>query len=138
MNTDMSKVMDQVSALFQATEDCLAEWQGDGNLQFPSLLESLATRLGWTEKQAREADPLIRFYVRNSENWYVTRGAKGGIMRASDRQKKQEAISNKEMLKKQMKAKIEAQAHPTTATATATATLESNESEDSLDDLLDD
>jgi hypothetical protein len=136
MSNDMSKVMDRVSALFQATEDCLSAWQGEGNMQFPTLMTIMSERLGWTEKQAREADPVIRYYIRNSENWYVTRGAKGGIMRASDRQKKQEALASKENLKKQMKAKIEAQT--TAAQTTNQDSVNNSDSEDLFDDSLDD
>lgn len=110
MTTTTQKVFDQLSVIFAATEEVLTEWTGEGNLQFPALMASLSTKLAWTDRQVRENDPIVRFYVRNSEDWCITRGARGGITRTADKLKKLEALSAKEALKKQMKQKIEQQA----------------------------
>jgi hypothetical protein len=66
--------------------------------------------LNWDEKQLREADPFVRKYVRSHPDWHVTRGAHGGIMRASEKQKKEAAKAAKELASKQMKDAIEAKA----------------------------
>lgn len=110
MNNTTSKVFEQLSVIFTAAEDALSQWEGEGNLQFPTLMATLASKFAWTDKQVREVDPIVRYYVRHSDDWHITRGAKGGIMRSSDKNKKQEAVKAKEELKRQMKAKIETQA----------------------------
>jgi hypothetical protein len=111
MNT-VQDVLDKLSPVFQATEEMLNEWNGEGCLQFPVLMASVAVKLGLNEKQVRETDPLVRYYVRNNPNWYVTRGAHGGIMRVSDRKSKEDARAAKAALKAQMRAAIESKAAP--------------------------
>lgn len=111
MSKIVEEVIEKISPLFQATDEVLNEWassNNEGNLQFPTLLGMMAVRLKWDEKQLRECDPLVRYYVRNNSNWFVTRGAHGGIMRATDKQKKETAKQAKEIAKAQVLAAIEA------------------------------
>lgn len=96
--------------LIDATEAALAEWTGEGNLQFPVLLGMMAVKNNWDEKQVRRADPFVRDYVRLHPDWHVTRGAHGGIMRMSERQKKEADKLAKDLAKKQMRDAIEAKA----------------------------
>lgn len=110
MSDTIKAVTDQLVSIFSATEEALSSYEGEGNLQFPVLMGTLAAKMNWTEKQVRESDPIVRYYVRNNPDWHVTRGAHGGIMRASDRQKKEQARAAKDKLKEQMKATIEAKA----------------------------
>ncbi len=133
MSDAVSNVLDQLSTLFQQIETVLNEWEGEGNLQFPSLMTMMATKFNWSEKQAREVDPIIRYYVRNSDNWHVTRGAKGGIMRASDRRKKQEAAAAKDSLKKQMRERIEAKTMPISASIDEQSSDDESLADDSED-----
>jgi hypothetical protein len=109
MSNVINTVTEKLTTIFTATEEALNAWQGEGNLQFPNLLATLAAKFTWNENDVRQADPLVRFYVRNHPDWYVTRGAHGGIMRTADRQKKTDAKSVKDALKQQMKASIESQ-----------------------------
>lgn len=106
----IENVLKELTGLFQVTDQVINEWNGEGNLQFPVLLGMMAVKLNWDEKQVREADPFVRKYVRSHPDWYVTRGAHGGIMRASEKQKKEAAKAAKDLAKKQMKDAIEAQA----------------------------
>ncbi len=106
MNTVQS-VLDKLSTVFSVTEEILNDWNGEGCLQFPALMASVAVKLGLNEKQVRETDPLVRYYVRSNPNWHVTRGAHGGIMRVSDKKSKEDALAAKAALKAQMKAAIE-------------------------------
>ncbi len=108
MNDIKEKVLKELNELFDATEIALNEWSGTGNLQFPHLLSTLAGRLNWDEKQLRRFDPFVREYVRGHTNWHVTRGAHGGIMRTTDKQKKETDRLNKESIKKQLKEELEA------------------------------
>lgn len=129
MNNTIQTVTDQLMAIFQATEEALSSYQGEGNLQFPTLMGILAAKMNWSEKQVRESDPIVRYYVRNNPEWHVTRGAHGGIMRASDRQKKEQLRVAKDALKQQMKATIEA--------AAAAKSEPSSEHADSSDEDMD-
>lgn len=108
MSEVIQSVLERLAVVFSITDEVLVEWAGEGNLQFPVLLGMIAVKMNWDEKQVREADPLIRFYIRNNPDWYVTRGAHGGIMRSSDKQKKDLAKTNKDMIKKQMQDIIDA------------------------------
>lgn len=120
-NEVIQKVIDELVPIFQAADMALSEWTGEGNLQFPVLLGMMAVKLNWDDKTLRENDPFVRKYVRNHPDWYVTRGAHGGIMRSAEKQKKEAAKLAKDLAKKQMdeavKAKIAASAsaaNPTT------------------------
>jgi hypothetical protein len=99
-----------IKSICAATDQALSEWKGEGNLQFPTLLGMMAVRNNWNEKQVRYADPYVRGYVRQHSDWYVTRGAGGGIMRATDKQKKDAVKLQKELEKQQMRNAIEAKA----------------------------
>lgn len=120
MNDTIQKVTDSLSAIFAATDTALNEWSGEGCLQFPVLFGMLAVKMNWNEKQVRENDPIVRYYVRNNPDWYVTRGAHGGIMRISDKLKKETEKSNKEAIKAKIKAEIEAKAALATSTPVST------------------
>jgi len=100
--------LEKIRGIWQATDQALSEWTSEKNLQFPVLLGMIAVRMNWDEKQVRDADPFVRFHVRNHPDWYVTRGAGGGIMRKSDKDKKEAIRIAKEAAKKQMADKLEA------------------------------
>jgi hypothetical protein len=108
-DTIIQNNLETIRTLFQQTDQVLAEWTGEGNLQVPVLLGMMAVRFNWNEKQARDNDPFIRFHVRNHPDWHVTRGAHGGIMRASEKQKKEALTAAKLLAKKQVADAIEAQ-----------------------------
>jgi hypothetical protein len=108
MSETITNNVEKITAIFQAAEQALSDWAGEGNMQFPILLGMIAVRMNWDEKQVRENDPLVRFHVRNHPDWYVTRGAHGGIMRRSDRDKKEALRLAKDLAKKQMAAALEA------------------------------
>jgi hypothetical protein len=118
MSDTINDNLETLRALFQSIDQALNEWTGEGNLQVPVLLGMMAVRFNWNEKQVRENDPFVRFHVRNHPDWHITRGAGGGIMRASEKQKKEAIRLAKELAKKQMADALEAQA---AAKAQATA-----------------
>jgi hypothetical protein len=123
MSDVTDKLLNELEELFRVTDEVLSEWTGDGNLQFPVLLGNIAVKMNWDEKQLRENDPFVRKYIRNHPDWYITRGAHGGIMRASEKQKKEAVKAAKEAASKQMKDAIEAKA----ALAAQTKTDEDSE-----------
>jgi hypothetical protein len=103
-------VLTKLCPVFEAAENSLNEWvneKHDGNLQFPVLLGRIAVKLNWDEKQVRENDPLVRYYIRNNPEWHVTRGAHGGIMPASFKNKKEQLKAAKKAAKEQIKSEIE-------------------------------
>lgn len=110
MSDTIDSNLEKIRAVWQATDEALAEWTGEGNLQIPVLLGMIAVRQQWDEKAVRDADPFVRFHVRNHPDWHVTRGAKGGIMRKADKDKKESLLRAKELVKQQMKDALEAKA----------------------------
>jgi len=102
--------LQNVRALWQATDQFLSEWKEEGNLQIPELIKTMTRSLNWDEKTVRDNDPLIRYYVRHHPDWHVTRGAHGGIMRTSDKQKKEAAKQAKDVAKQIMVQALEAKA----------------------------
>jgi hypothetical protein len=108
--TVKQKVLSELDELFDVTDQALTEWTGEGNLQFPALLLKMAVKMNWSDKQMREADPFVRKYVRSHPDWHVTRGAHGGIMRMTERQKKEADKVAKDLVKKQMQDQINAKA----------------------------
>jgi|SRR6185369_7373394 len=105
--------LDSKVSMFQIVDEVLNDWTGEGCLQFPTLMGTVTAKLGWVgkegEKIARANEPIIRDYVRNHPDWYVTRGAHGGIMRASEKQKKEEARLAKEKARAELTAALEAE-----------------------------
>jgi hypothetical protein len=90
-------------------DEVLNEWTGDGCYQFPTLLGQIKLKMNWDDKQLRANDPIIREYIRNHPNWYVTRGAGGGIMRSAEKQKKEALKLAKEKAKIELTAQLEAE-----------------------------
>ncbi len=108
MTDIVQNAVDCLLPVFKATDEALNEWNGEGCLQFPTLMLSLAMKMNWDEKKIRENDPFVRWYVRNHPDWHITRGAHGGIMRVEEKQKKEQLKVAKAQAKADMKAKIEA------------------------------
>lgn len=133
MSNDIEDVLELLKPLFTATDEVLSEWNGTGNLQFPVLLGSLAAKLNWDEKQVRENDPLVRFYIRHHKDWHVTRGAHGGIMRMSEKQKKEAVKAAKESVKKQIQSAIESGAASSVSAPSSTTDV-SNTDDDSSEE----
>lgn len=103
------KILEDIYSIFLKTKETLNEWKEEGNLQVPILMQTLALKLNWNEKQLKDHDPLVRFYIKNHPNWEITRGAHGGIMRAEDKQKKEKVKLAKELAKVEMQALIDAE-----------------------------
>lgn len=105
--------LDSKVSMFEIVDEVLDAWSGEGCLQFPNLMGPVIDKMGWIgeegKKIARANEPIIRDYVRNHPNWHVTRGAHGGIMRASEKQKKEDAKAAKEKAKADLQASIEAE-----------------------------
>lgn len=135
MSDSIKTRLSELSSLFEETDLVLNEWTSASCLQIPALVSTLALKLNWDAKQARENDPLVRWYIRNHPDWYITRGAKGGIMKREDKQKKEIAKQALLDVKAQLKAELDAKlaaAKPVTVTVS-----ESPDSQDTSDNSSD-
>lgn len=108
MSESVKVVIEKLNAMFVVADQVLTEWDyNSGNLQFSTLLSIMSSKLNWSDKDKTESDAVVRYYIRNNPNYYVTRGAHGGIMSADVKGKKDQAKQVKEQLKSQMKSMIE-------------------------------
>ncbi len=101
--------LDSKVPMLLTVDEVLNEWKGDGCYQFPALLGQIKLKMNWDDKALRANDPIIREYIRNHPDWYVTRGAHGGIMRSTEKQKKEELRLAKEKAKAELNAQLEAE-----------------------------
>lgn len=126
--THIQSYLDSKIPMFQVVDEVLNDWTGEGCLQFPTLMGTVTAKLGWIGKEgdkiARANEPIIRDYVRNHPDWYVTRGAHGGIMRASEKQKKEEVRLAKEKARAELTAALEAEVARKKAAAQQTSAPE--------------
>jgi hypothetical protein len=108
MSETIDKNLQTLRVLFEQVDEILDGWTKQVNLQVPVLLGMMAVRYNWDEKKVRENDPMVRFHLRNHPDWYVSRGAHGGIMPSSEKQKKDVALLTKASVKKQIQEVVEA------------------------------
>lgn len=134
MSDSIKSRLSELSSLFEETDLVLNEWTSASCLQIPALVSTLALKLNWDAKQARENDPLVRWYIRSHPEWYITRGAKGGIMKREDRQKKETAkqalLDVKAQLKAELDAKLAAAKLAAMSSAVTQPVVDESDSED--------
>ena len=126
-NKSVDNTLDKIKTVLEYVEEALSEWTGNGNLQFPVLIQMAAGKANWNEKELRLNDAIVRYHVRNHEDWHVTRGAHGGIMRTTEKQKKDAEKLAKETAKSQVKAALAAKMAEQSVTSVKTS---SDDSED--------
>lgn len=112
MSDNVKKAIEKFESIAKATEEALNGWSGEGCLQFPTLLGIMAVQFNWDEQEVRKNDPLVRFFIREHDDWHVTRGAHGGIMRMSDKQKKESARLAKTIAKEAARSVVESKETP--------------------------
>jgi hypothetical protein len=106
MNDTITNIINDMTLIFEETDNALNSWDyKSGNMPFPTLIGIVAAKIGWNKEQTREADAMIRYYVHKSQDWYSTRGAKGGIMPMTTKIAKDQdkAVKDQEKLKARMK-----------------------------------
>jgi hypothetical protein len=108
MSDTIDNNLETLRVLFEKVDQVLDDWKGKGNLQVPILLGMMAVRFNWNEKEVREYDPFVRFHIHNHSSWIVIRGAGGGIMRMSEKQKKESILMEKFLAKQQIASAIDA------------------------------
>lgn len=94
--------------IFLTVDKILNDWEENGNYQIPLLIANLSTELNWTLKQIKQYDPIVRQYLRKHPLYHITAGAGGGVMRISDKLKKQELISAKMKAREEVQAELDA------------------------------
>lgn len=133
MSEHVKQAAEEAEKIFTATEESLLkDWDRKENLQFPNLLRYVVSRLNADSKMATKIDLYMRAFVREHSDYYVSRGAKGGIMLRSvfnARENKKAAVeAAKQVIKQQIADKV--------ATMTAipsTVTVVDSESEDEIE-----
>jgi hypothetical protein len=107
MTDKKQNTLDKVSAICDATDDALASYTGNDNIQLPVLVGMVAARMGWNTKQLRENDPIVRFYIRNHPDYAITKGPHGGVIPRAVWEKKQVVKNAKAAAKIEMQAKLD-------------------------------
>jgi hypothetical protein len=119
-NPYIQAFLDSKISMLLVVEEILNDWKGDGCRQLPAMLGQIQVKMGWSDKQLRANDPIIREYIRTHTEWDVTRGAHGGIMRAADKQKKAGLIEAKRKAKEEINIALDAEVARKIAEASAT------------------
>jgi hypothetical protein len=105
--TNVEEALTNMKPILEATEEALIEYNSDENYKIPELIGAVALKLNWNEADIRANEHIVRHYVRNNKEWYVTRGAHGGAQRISVRDAKEEAKKAKVAAKADLRAAIE-------------------------------
>jgi hypothetical protein len=109
MNDKIEEVINEMRPIFAATESALQEWAVNpksGCVSLPILTGMVAVRLNWNETEVRENEPIIRAYVKKNSDWFITRGANGGIMPITRKQEKDAALVAKAAAKAKVAAEM--------------------------------
>lgn len=120
MDNNFKMFMDNLEEVFSFVEETLSAYSFATNMQFPSLLDSLAEKFDWSDSQRKTYDPILRLYIKDHEKYDLVRGAHGGITLRQVRQQKLAAKASKTAIKEakeQIKAEIEAKINATVAAA---------------------
>jgi len=113
MSNSIQSFFDQLKPALQLVEDRLAEHTGEESLQIPTLLNSVAVKLLWSEKEIRVNDPIIRQFIHTHPDWYIARGAKGGAQRRSVKNKKDAELLARAQAKAEVSAALDAKMQKT-------------------------
>jgi hypothetical protein len=107
--TNIDNFFTTLRPMLTLVEEVLDEAFADVNtktFQVPVLLRTLGVRLDWTTDTIRQNDPVVRAYLRDHPVWYITRGAKGGIMPRAEHDRKEALKVAKETAKEELKAAV--------------------------------
>lgn len=94
----LSELYDEIDAILDSSSE---------KLQVPELVLMIGNNRGMDEKESKELDHPIRYYLKNHDKWYLGRGAKGGILPLQVLKEKNKAKEEKESYKKEVLKKIE-------------------------------
>ena len=87
----------------------LEGWKFESNYQFPELVKSVTKELNLTdERDLKEVDAHVRYFVRKNPNYKAKRGAHGGIALASTEAQREAAKAARLQAKADAAAKVEA------------------------------
>lgn len=100
--------LDEQRPTLLIVDKILNEWNGIGCYKVPVLLMEVKDQMNWDDKTLNSKNPIIRDYLRNHPIWFITRGAKGGIMRRSDKDAKQQLIEAKKKAKEELIIQLQA------------------------------
>lgn len=106
-----SELIKYVSQIFDNTEEILSSHFVIGNedsYKLPLLVANVVAKLNVTNTDSaiKNADPIVRLFVRESDKWYSERGIKGGVKPIEIKNKSEAAKAAKEAAKNALKEKI--------------------------------
>lgn len=106
MSDAVESFLQKWKPILTVVDEVLNEWNGEGCYQVPALVKLLSVQLNWDSDTARQSDPVIRVYLRDHPVWYITRGAKGGVMRRAEYLRKEAIKVAREKAKEELKAAV--------------------------------
>ncbi len=108
MTTPIDNFLDFSRSICQEAQKILDEHNFKENLQIPHLHLAVVARLKILDADhMKDADSIIRMFVRHHGGYGITRGAKGGIMPIAKMQAKQALKDKKEQLKQELMQELE-------------------------------
>lgn len=137
MTDPVESFLNEQKNILKIVDEILDAWTGDGCYQVPTLLLNLASKLSWNADQMRRNDPIVRLYLKDHPLWFITRGAKGGIMRRAEHDKREAAKLAKEKAKAEIKAQLLEKSAALTASVSATTETVSDDETAETTETLD-
>jgi len=107
MSDAVESFLQKWKPILTIVDEVLGEWDGVACYQVPALVKLLSVRLNWDSDTTRQSDPVIRVYLRDHPVWYITRGAKGGVMKRAEYLRKEAIKVAKEKAKEELKAAVQ-------------------------------
>lgn len=134
-------VLDLFYSIFEQVDIVLDSYQGSSKMQVPNLVAQVGKNLDMDDKQIKEADPIIRYYIRNHDKWCSSRGRTGGIELRDNKTAKLAAKAAQQEIKDQLKASILAKIDTDDADAKTndnpTFPLDEDEEDEEIEEDLD-
>jgi hypothetical protein len=139
----MNKVLEKLEIVFVELEKILNQWAIKEAAQYPMIMTLLAEKLDWDEDQKNLYNPVVRFYVKESEDWVSRPGVGGGVIKAGlktpskiSRSKRKIEVDAK--LKEAMMAEVEARAALKSKNILSETESQKSVMEDVFDDVEED
>jgi hypothetical protein len=105
---NIANFFEQQAKYLLIVDQVLDSWTGESYMQTPDLLSQVQELMGWSDKQLRMKESIIKEYVRNHSKWYITTGSRGGIRPRDIKAKKDLSLEIKNKFKEEITATINA------------------------------
>lgn len=99
-------IVDRFAEISETIDRILSSHDTSTSLQVPSLVSMVFAELGNDKGDIKAIDHAVRFYLRSSSEWSVSRGIKGGVVPISKVRERERLKVQKESVKKELSEKI--------------------------------